>query len=237
MRAAAGMGLATIAFAVLHSALATRTAKSVAARLVGEKRRDAGYRLFFVGQSLLTFSLLVAYGAGLPQRTLYRIRGPGALLLRAGQAAGVLHLLAAARQAGVARLAGLENLQAWRDGRQIPPGPVAQGPEMEPNGRLGIRGPFLWSRHPLNFSGIPIFWLTPHMTTRRLAFSLVSTLYFVLGSRHEEVRLKEAYREDYLAYCNGPVPFFWPWPVRAALRNAGRPNGAAPPFGEASSRE
>lgn len=215
MQAATRMGLATIAFAVVHSALATRSAKRITADLVGETRRDAGYRLFFVGQALLTFSVLLGYGARLPKRTLYRISGPGAVLLRAGQAAGVLHLFVAARQVGIARLAGLENFRSWRKGQPIPAGPFAQGPELEPDGRLGIGGPYLWSRHPLNFSGIPIFWLTPHMTTRRLAFNLVSTLYFVLGSLHEEARLKDACGKDYLAYSNGPVPFYWPWPARA----------------------
>src|SRR4051812_49106245 len=100
MKAAAKMGCATLAFAIIHSALATRTAKRAAAHLVGETRRDAGYRAFFVAQSLLSFSALVAYGARLPRQTVYRVSGPCALLLRVGQAAGALHLLAGLRQVG-----------------------------------------------------------------------------------------------------------------------------------------
>lgn len=213
MRTTFRIGLATLAFAVFHSALATTKAKQAAARLVGERRRDAGYRLFFVGQSLLTFSALVAYGARLPTHTIYRVDGGGALLLRAGQAAGFLHLLAAARQVGSARLAGVENVRAWQEGRAIPAGPVAQGPEISPDGQLSIGGPFLWSRHPLNFSAMPIFWLTPHMTTRRLAFNVVSTVYFIVGSMHEEARLKRAYGALYDGYVRGPVSFYWPRPV------------------------
>jgi protein-S-isoprenylcysteine O-methyltransferase Ste14 len=211
MRVAVRIGMATVVFAVIHSVLASRSAKRLAARLVGERRRDAGYRLFFVGQSLLAFPLLIAYGARLPKRTIYRVNGPLAMLLRIGQAGGVMHLLAAARQVGIARLAGLENLRAWRNNQPMPPGPFAQGPEMQADGRLSIGGPYLWSRHPLNFSAIPLFWLTPHMTTRRLAFNLASTLYFVLGSVHEEARLNDAYGNDYRVYADGPVPFFWPW--------------------------
>jgi protein-S-isoprenylcysteine O-methyltransferase Ste14 len=230
MRVATRMGMATVAFAVIHSVLASRSAKRMAARFVGERRRDAGYRLFFVGQSLLAFPLLIAYGARLPKRTIYRINGPSAILLRIGQAAGVLHLLAAARHVGIARLAGLENLRAWRNNRPVPPGPVAQGPEMQADGRLSIGGPYLWSRHPLNFSAIPLFWSTPHMTTRRLAFNLASTLYFVLGSVHEEVRLNDAYGNDYRAYAEGPVPFFWPWRAgrRAFCKQETAPNPLRP---------
>ena len=93
MHTAWKIGLATAAFAVVHSALASDRAKRFAASAIGERRRDAGYRLFYVGQSVLTFGLLVAYGARLPSRTLYRVRGPAALALRAGQAAGLLHLV------------------------------------------------------------------------------------------------------------------------------------------------
>lgn len=209
------MALATATFAVVHSALATRTAKRAAGTLVGETRRDAGYRVFYVGQSLLTFGALIAYAASLPKRTMYRITGPAALLLRSGQITGVLFLLSGLREVGFARWSGLRNLLAYRAGQPIPPGPVAQGPEMQDNGRLTVNGPFRWSRHPLNFAGIPIFWLTPHMTTRRFGFNVLSTIYFILGSMHEEVRLRDAYgsvwanrisRADYDAYRK--IPFF-----------------------------
>lgn len=212
MHTAVRMGLATIAFAVVHSALATHRAKSMAAEMAGERRRDASYWLFFVSQSVVTCAMLIAYARRLPVRTLYRAHGVVALALRAGQVAGLLHLAASAHQIGLSRLAGLDNVRAWRQGSRIPPGPFAQGPEIEADGRLGVGGFFRWSRHPLNFSAVPIFWLAPHMTTRRLAFNLVSTLYFIAGSKQEEARLHDAYGQAYLDYCNSPVPFYWPRP-------------------------
>jgi hypothetical protein len=69
------MALATVAFALIHSALASRAAKRAAAAVAGERRAHAAYRLFYVGQSLLTFSLLLAYGRRLPAQTLYRRSG------------------------------------------------------------------------------------------------------------------------------------------------------------------
>ena len=210
MRTMMRITLATAAFAVVHSALATRTAKRAAGKLVGDHQRDAGYRIVFVGQSLLGFAWLVTYAASLPRKTVYRITGPAALLLRLGQAAGVLHLLAGLRAIGFTRWAGLRNFSAYCEGRPIPVGPIAQGPEIMDNGQLAASGPFQSSRHPLNFAGIPLFWLTPHMTTRRLGFNIVSTVYFVLGSAHEEARLADAYGDAYRAYRSKGMPFFWP---------------------------
>ncbi len=208
MRTMLKMALATVAFAAIHSALATRKTKDVAARLVGERRRDAGYRVFFVAQATLGFAALAAYGACLPRRTLYRVRGPGAWLLRLGQAIGAFQLLAGLREVGFMRWSGLRNLLAGRRGRTIPQGPAAQGPEMAEDNRLTTGGPFRHSRHPLNFSGIPALWLTPHLTSRRLAFNLVGTAYLFAGSLHEEARLRSAYGHAYSRYTK-EVPFFW----------------------------
>jgi hypothetical protein len=210
MHTAVRMGLATLAFAALHSALASRRAKQIAATVVGEEKRDAAYRAFFIAQSLASASALVAYGALLPEQTIYRLTGAQAFLLRLGQAAGVFHLLAGLREAGFLQWTGIKNIQAWKSGKPIPPGPAAQGPEMGENGRLRVGPLFSRSRHPLNFSGIPILWLTPHLTTRRLAFNMVSTLYFLVGSLHEANRLKAEYGSLYRRYTDGPVPFFWP---------------------------
>ena len=206
------MACATVAFALLHSALASRASKRTAAVIAGERRAQAGYRLFYVGLSFLTFFGLLVYGSRLPQRTLYRVDGRAGLMLRLAQAAGFAHLLAATRPSGLLRLTGWRNVQAYRQQMPIAPGPAAQGPEAGQDGALQIAGPFRWSRHPLNFTGLPIFWLTPHMTTRRLAFNLVSSAYFILGSLHEEARLAAAYGERYRRYQRSGVPFFWPLP-------------------------
>ena len=212
--------IATAAFAAVHSALASRRAKRMAARMVGSERSEATYRVFYVSQGLLSFAALAAYCASLPTHTIYRVRGPGAWLLRAGQLAGAAQLLAGLRQVGVKRWAGVEKLQAWRAGADMPLAPVAQGPELSDDGRLDIGGPFRWSRHPLNFAGVPLFWMTPHMTTRRLAFNAVGTTYLFLGSLHEEARLRSVYGLAYERYRQSQVPFFWPGlSPRTALQN------------------
>lgn len=76
-----------------------------------------------------------------------------------------------------------------------------------------MAGPFAWSRHPLNFVPVLIFWLSPKMTTNLAAFSLASTAYLVIGSIHEEARLQEVWGERYEEYRRSGVPFYWPCPA------------------------
>lgn len=216
---------ATLAFAALHSVLATRGAKQAAASLLGRERGEAAYRLFYVGQGLLSFAALAAYCASLPARTVYRINGPGAYVFRAGQLAGAVQLLAGLHAVGLQRWAGVDRLRAWRRGEAIPLAPAAQGPELTGDGTLSVAGPFRRSRHPLNFAGVPLFWLTPHMTTRRLAFNVIGTAYLMLGSLHEEARLRNAYGDAYRRYLQSGVPFFWPGRPRLARGDGRAPIG------------
>lgn len=210
LKGAARIAAATGAFAVVHSLLASRRAKRAAERLVGEKGRNALYRPFYLAQSFVTFGALVVYVWRQPSDTLYRIRGPAALLMRAGQAAGLGYAVYAARQVGIADMLGLRGLTGWIGGTHVPPEPEAQGPAPDEDGEMRASGPFRLHRHPLNFAPLPVLWLFPHMTTRLAALNLASTAYLVLGSVHEEVRLRAAYGDSYARYQASGVPFFIP---------------------------
>ena len=202
---------ATALFALVHSALASRAAKAAATRLLGERARDGWYRAFYNAQAVATTGALVAWGMRQPDRTLYRVRGPLALLLRAGQLAGLAFGAAAVREVGLARMAGVTSATAWaRDAADVPPEPEAQGPAPDASGRLRTRGPFAVVRHPLNLMPLPVLWLNPVMTANLAAGSALATLYFVLGSRHEEARLLARHGDAYAAYQRSGVPFYLP---------------------------
>src|SRR4051812_5328200 len=81
---------ATAAFGLVHSALASRRAKRAAARTFGERNRNGLYRVFYLAQSVVTFGMLAAYIRTLPNRELYRVRGPAAWLMHAGQVGAIL---------------------------------------------------------------------------------------------------------------------------------------------------
>lgn len=208
---------ATAAFGVVHSLLASRKAKRAAARTFGERNRNGLYRVFYIGQSLVTFGILAAYIRRQPSRELYRIDGPLALLMHALQAGAVVYATAAAGQVGLRRITGVESFLAWLGDGPVGPEPEAQGPALDEEGRFNSAGPFAWSRHPLNFAPLPILWLWPHMTTSLLAFNTAATIYLVIGSLHEEARLREEFGDDYDAYLNSGIPFYVPAPERSGL--------------------
>lgn len=206
---------ATAAFGLVHSALASRSAKRAAVNRFGERNRNGLYRVFYLAQSAVTFGMLATYIRRQPSKELYRVQGPLAVLMHAGQIAAIVHATAAARQVGIARILGLESLLCWLGDGSVPPEPEAQGPALDAQGLQHEAGPFAWSRHPLNFSPLPVLWLCPRMTTNLFAFNLAATAYLVVGSLHEEARLRDAYGEAYSAYQESGVAFYIPSPGRS----------------------
>jgi protein-S-isoprenylcysteine O-methyltransferase Ste14 len=209
---------ATATFGLLHSVLASRTAKRATTRAFGERNRNGLYRVVYIGQSMVTAGILVAYIRRQPSRELYRIEPPLTLLVYGLQAGTLVYATSAAQQVGLARITGLESFLAWLGNGAVPPEPEAQGPALDEEGLQHTVGPFAWSRHPLNFAPLPILWLWPRMTTNLLAFNIAATIYLAIGSIHEEARLREAFRDDYEAYLNSGVAFYLPGPAPGGLK-------------------
>lgn len=203
---------ATILFAGIHSLLAARATKRKAAALVGDRRRNALYRPFYNVLAVVTFGALVIYGAKLPDRELYRIRSPFARVMQFIQLYFLLFLLNGVRQIGFSNFAGLPNILLWiRGSSPVPFEPEAQGPVLGDDARrMKTTGPFRFTRHPLNFGMLPILWLMPKMTVNLAVFNTITTLYLIVGSLHEEKRLKESYGRAYKDYQESGINFFVP---------------------------
>lgn len=207
---------ATALFGVVHSALASTAAKQAVQTVLGSRNRNGLYRTFFIVQSAATSGLLAAYIRRQSGQELYHVRGPLALVMHAGQIVGLICTFSAARQVGLTRISGLESLVAWLGDGPVPAEPEAQGPALDAEGLSHAAGPFVWSRHPLNFFPLLVLLLRPKMTTNLLAFNAATTVYLLIGSLHEEARLRRAYGEWYAAYQLSGVPFYVPRPNREA---------------------
>jgi hypothetical protein len=151
-----------------------------------------------------------------PDRELVRARGAIRWLMHGTQLLAVFYGAWAAKEMGVARFAGLTDAILWfkRRGNKTHLCPMprreAQGPTVDETGKLLTGGPFQFSRHPLNFVPLVIFWMMPRLTRNSLVFNTLMSFYLVAGSWHEEQRLADAYGEAFQSYRESGVPFFFP---------------------------
>jgi protein-S-isoprenylcysteine O-methyltransferase Ste14 len=145
----------------------------------------------------------------LPDRELYRARPPLSWLLRAGQVASLGVLLSGVRVVGFLDFAGVTRLWSFLAGRDPGPEPEAQGPPIGDEGEMAAAGAFRFTRHPGNLGALGFFVLLPRMTVNRAVLAALVTFYVVLGSMHEEYRLRVAYGAAYERYRR-VVPFLVP---------------------------
>jgi protein-S-isoprenylcysteine O-methyltransferase Ste14 len=73
-----------------------------------------------------------------------------------------------------------------------------------------LRGPYLWIRHPLYFFMLVLIWSAPDLSSDRLLFNVLWTLWIVLGSYLEERDLVAEFGEKYRQYQK-TVPMLLPW--------------------------
>ncbi len=202
------LGVCT-ALAAIHSLLASQPAKNLVRLIVGPRYRNGLYRFAYNAKSVLLLAWATWWFLRLPDREIYRVRVPWSWLFRAGQLASLSVLLSAVRVIGVLDFAGLSQLRSLLAGLDPDPEPEAQGPPLGADGQLVTAQPFRLTRHPSNLGALGEFLLFPHMTVNRLTLVVLVALYVVLGSLHEERRLKAAYGEPFVRYRQG-VPFLVP---------------------------
>jgi protein-S-isoprenylcysteine O-methyltransferase Ste14 len=123
-------------------------------------------------------------------------------------------LLSGVRVMGILRFAGLTPLWDLLTGSDVRAAPEAQGPPVGSDDEVVRAGAFRFSRHPGNLGALGFFLFLPRMTANRAVLVALVALYAVLGSMHEEYRLRATYTAAYERYRRA-VPFLVP----------GRPRG------------
>jgi protein-S-isoprenylcysteine O-methyltransferase Ste14 len=198
-----------VLWALAHSVLASKQVKDQAHRISGPRYRDGPYRFTFPAQSVVSLLWAARRFSRLPDRELYRVRPPWSWLFRASQAASLGVLLSGVRVMGILRFAGLTPLQDLLAGRELRPAPEAQGPPLGSDDEVVNAGAFRFSRHPGNLGALGFFLSLPRMTANRAVLLALVGLYVVLGSMHEEYRLRAAHDAAYERYRRA-VPFLVP---------------------------
>src|SRR5215203_5013314 len=193
-------------WALIHSVLASKQVKDLTLRIAGPRYRDGLYRFTFNAQSVVSLLWAARRFSRLPDRELYRVSSPWSWLFRASQAASLGVLLSGVRVMGILNFAGITPLRDLLTGMDVRPAPEAQGPPVGADDEVVKAGAFRFSRHPGNIGALGFFLFMPRMTANRAVLIVLVTLYIVLGSMHEEYRLRVAYRVAYERYRRA-VPF------------------------------
>ena len=201
-------------WALVHSVLASKQVKDLIRRIAGSRYRDGLYRFIFNAQSVVSLLWAARRFSRLPDKDLYHARPPWSWLFRASQVASLGVLLSGVRVMGILRFAGLTPLRDLLTRSDVRPAPEAQGPPVGSDDEVVRAGAFRFSRHPGNLGALGFFLFLPRMTANRAVLVALVELYVVLGSMHEEYRLRAAYTAAYERYRR-VVPFLVP----------GRPQG------------
>lgn len=207
----------TIVWAIGHSLLASLPVKQATREIVGERASDGLYRFGYCGISVLAFAAYLGYLWRLPDARLYRLRGWKAGLFVSGQLICVAALLYTNWRNGFGHVTGIRHLYEFLTGRPISRPPVAQHPLPEGECLEGWRGTFRISSHPNNYFVLLLWWLSPVMTIKWAAVGMVTAVYMVLGSMHEDRRLLHAYGDQYDCY-RSKVPHWFMLPVDCRRR-------------------
>jgi protein-S-isoprenylcysteine O-methyltransferase Ste14 len=196
-------------WALIHSVLSSKQVKDLTLRIAGPRYRDGLYRFTFNAQSVVSLLWAAQRFSRLPDRELYRVRPPWSWFFRANQVASLGVLLSGVRVMGILRFAGIASLRDLLTGSDVRPVPEAQGPPVGSDDEMVRAGAFRFSRHPGNFGALGFFLFLPRMTANRAVLVALVALYAVLGSMHEEYRLRAAHDAAYERYRRA-VPFLLP---------------------------
>ncbi|HEX8465464.1 MAG TPA: hypothetical protein VF627_12680 [Abditibacterium sp.] len=197
-RGAGRVALATTLFALWHSFLCWQNTKNFVKTHLGERRGTHGYRAFFMAQSLVTTVTLAVFILKQPHRTLYNARGWRKIAAWSVQGAALLVAGWAIASLDTGKFLGLKGLRAIVSGENLSEA-QAQGPELE-SGVFQARGPYGWSRHPLEWVPPILLFSTPKMKTNWLPFDILTALYCFVGALHEEKRLLDQHPEAFAEY-------------------------------------
>ena len=201
---AAILATSVVAWAAVHSWLASTGMKQRVGGLLGE-RMARGYRLVYNAFSFVSFLPILVLMRVLPEHALYSIPAPWIFVLLAGQLGAVLCLVLALLQTDSLHFVGLRQLTA----------------QSRPSA-LTTRGFYALVRHPLYLFGLIFLWLTPIMSVNMLTVYIALSIYLFVGANFEERRLLSEFGAQYEAYRQRTpmiIPRLW----------SGRPAGTAAP--------
>jgi protein-S-isoprenylcysteine O-methyltransferase Ste14 len=178
------IGIYFVCWALFHSLLASLRVKRLAGRIFGEAAKR-WYRLGFVITAVLTLIPLLLLLLRLPDIPLYSVAPPWRWLMMAGQLAAVVLLIWTIMSTEPLDFIGLKQIS---------------GAGLPYRNTLTTHGLYRLSRHPMYFASMLVMWLSPTMSVNLLTLFALMSLYFIVGSYHEEMLLVKQFGNEYKQY-------------------------------------
>ena len=169
------------AFALHHSIFARTGVKRAITRLLPRDLERSAY--VWIASAL--FIAVCAWWQAVPG-VFWRLDGPARIAAIAAQTLAGAATLVAARQLGVLRLAGVQQVSA---------SDTTEPPTLDDSGLYAV------VRHPIYLAWIVLVWATPTMTATRLTFALLSSAYLIAAVPFEERDLRRLFGEAYTRYA------------------------------------
>jgi protein-S-isoprenylcysteine O-methyltransferase Ste14 len=186
------MILSVLFWGLFHSLLASREAKQLAQRLVGN-RAARFYRLAYNIFAGISFLPVLVLSALTPDRRLYLVPLPWSALMVLGELLAVAALIIGLSQTGIWDFIG-----------------IRQFGTSERSSKLTNSGLYRYVRHPLYSAGLAFIWLLPLMTVNVLAINIALTVYIIIGANFEERKLQREFGQEYINYA-ATTPMFIPF--------------------------
>ena len=175
--------LFTIAlWGILHSLLASNTAKNLFRRSLGDGFMKL-YRLLYNLFAVISFLPILYLMIALPDRILYEIPAPFNILMRIGQGISLIILAVALFETDLLSFAGLRQIFAE-----------------EKQGALMTGSLYHYVRHPLYTFSLLLLWLSPSMSINSFVVYVALTIYVMVGIQFEERKLVEEFGAEYVIY-------------------------------------
>ncbi len=197
-----------IVWAIVHSLLASLTAKRRFRKLFGENVYYY-YRFGYVLFAAVTIAPLVILILTLPDRIVYAVPSPWRWLMWAGEALGAAIIARSIQVAYPRQFVGIAQLANGIRGKRASSSSAAENEDDSP--RLRTNGLYGLVRHPMYLGSLVVMWLKPTMTANLLTLFALMTIYFYVGSIHEEKLLVRELGLQYLEYRK-KVPRILPIP-------------------------
>jgi len=194
-------GFLSLLFFIQHSGMIRGGFRNRLASAVPNRYLPA---LYSIASGIVLTTMVLLWQTS--QTVLFRVQGPLETLFRAIALVAIAGFIWGVRALGSFDPYGRIPLVVHLRGRQLRP------PEFV------LRGPYLWVRHPLYFCMLVLIWSVPSVTSDRLLFNVLWTVWIVIGSYLEERDAVAEFGERYRDYQR-TVPMLLPWrgPVGRAL--------------------